>query len=146
MGVILAAAFFACILNIIRICLRTDSVSKRNIITDSNIDGGIDNMQEENLPGTYWMIVSNEMGDLSTAIETHLETPGEQLLIGPTLIPTENELGETMKPADVTLNEESDEYLSPVHAVPLELNEYIHPVHSDSVHTTTTSIHFINIL
>ncbi|KAL3886502.1 hypothetical protein ACJMK2_026487, partial [Sinanodonta woodiana] len=87
-------------------------------MTDSNIDGIVKNTQEDNLPGTYWMIVSNERGELSTAIETHLETPGEQLPIEPTLIPTENESRETLKPADVKMNEESDEYINPVHTDP----------------------------
>ncbi|KAK3583503.1 hypothetical protein CHS0354_025636 [Potamilus streckersoni] len=146
MGGILAVAFITYLQHRIRIGLQTDRVSNNNGVTDLNKDDGEENIQGENFPGHYWTIVSNERGELNTAIEMNLEQHSEPRLIAQTMVHIDNESEEILRSSNIIRKEELDGYLNPVHSIPMEFDNYIHPVHSDSVNAISASSQYIEIL
>ncbi|KAK3590880.1 hypothetical protein CHS0354_033809 [Potamilus streckersoni] len=93
--------------------------------SNTDVDNG--NLQEENMPGNYWTIVSNERGELRTTIETSLNSRREPVQIGQNVVPIYTESEQSIIFDDVKLNDELDGYLNPIHSCSGESDEYIHP-------------------
>ncbi|KAL3885630.1 hypothetical protein ACJMK2_025680 [Sinanodonta woodiana] len=146
MGGILAFAFIACLQHKVRICLRTDRVSNDNRVTISIKDDGAEHIQDDDLSGHYWTIVSNPTGEPRTAIEMNLEQHSESQLIAQTMNHIDIESEEILRKSKITRKEELDVYLNPVHSNPSVLSDYIHPVHSDPVIAASACIQYIEIL
>ncbi|KAL3885631.1 hypothetical protein ACJMK2_025681 [Sinanodonta woodiana] len=133
MGGIIAVAFIACLLHKIRIGVRVYKVSSCNTLSNSSKDEVDDSLREENFPENYWTIVSNERGEMSTAIETDFERHMETSLIVHATISAQNESEDLLRGYTIRLNDKIDENLSPIQSRPVEFDEYIHPVHSEPV-------------
>ncbi|KAL3885674.1 hypothetical protein ACJMK2_025721 [Sinanodonta woodiana] len=146
MGGILAFAFIAYLQHKVRICLRTERVSNDNRVSFSIKDDGAENIQDDNLSGHYWTIVSNTSGEPRTAIEMNLEQHCEPHVIAQTMGHIDFESEETLRTSNITRKEELDVYLNPVHSNPTEISDYIHPVHSDPVTATNACNQYIEIL
>ncbi|KAL3885649.1 hypothetical protein ACJMK2_025699 [Sinanodonta woodiana] len=146
MGGTLAFAFIAYLQHKVRICLRTERVSNDNRVTISIKDDGAENIQDDNLSGHYWTIVSNTSGEPRTAIEMNLEQHCEPHVIAQTMVHIDFESEETLRTSNITRKEELDVYLNPVHSNPTEISDYIHPVHSDPVTATNACNQYIEIL
>ncbi|KAL3885634.1 hypothetical protein ACJMK2_025684 [Sinanodonta woodiana] len=146
MGGILAFVFIACIQHKVRIRLRVDRASNGNRVTISIKEDEAENIQDDNLSGNYWTIVSNPSGELRTAIEMNLERHSEPQLIAQTMVNIDIKSEETLRTSNITRKEDLDGYLNPVHSISTELSDYIHPVHSDPVVEASACIQYIEIL
>ncbi|KAL3885637.1 hypothetical protein ACJMK2_025687 [Sinanodonta woodiana] len=92
---------------------------------------------EETPPANYWTIVSNEKGDMCTAIETEFESNTEPPLTGQII---RRSTMSNQSPCIFKVNDNFDEYIDPIHARSVELEDYIHPIHTSAMITNCVTI------
>ncbi|KAK3583475.1 hypothetical protein CHS0354_025607, partial [Potamilus streckersoni] len=60
----------------------------------------------------------------------------ESLLVGPSIFPTNNELEEAVRSDDIYVSQQIEGYFNPINSSTTQFNDYIHPIHSDSLDTS----------
>ncbi|KAK3600203.1 hypothetical protein CHS0354_039310 [Potamilus streckersoni] len=110
--------------------VRVSSVS-----AETNNDVENDDVQELNQAGKYWTIVSNAKGEMSTAIETDAELQRETLLDVPNEVTKNSESDESIRSDDIYVSQEIVGYFNPITSGMIKFDDYIHPIHSNSLNT-----------
>ncbi|KAL3885643.1 hypothetical protein ACJMK2_025693 [Sinanodonta woodiana] len=129
LGGVLVTAFFACCRYKERICVR--EVRESCVNSAINNDDANDGAHNVNQAGKYWTILSNAKGEMRTAIETDAELQRETQLLASIEIHTNGKSESSMRSDDIYVSEEIVGYLNPISSSTVEVNDYIHPIHSN---------------
>ncbi|KAK3605198.1 hypothetical protein CHS0354_038636 [Potamilus streckersoni] len=113
---------------VVHIRLRNERMSNGNRSINSTGHDGAENLPEVKQYGNYWTIVSNSIGEMSTAIDSNCERfSGLPIDEGHTIVHTQYEEDHlVMTDADNAI-EVLDGYITPIHSHPVQLDMYIQP-------------------